>query len=62
MMRSMFSYSSLPITFWGYALQTAVCILNVVSSKSVPKTPLEYGMDINLVYVTFTYGGVQLMY
>ena len=41
MMRSMFSYSSLPTTFWGYALQTAVYILNVVPSKSVPKTPLE---------------------
>ena len=37
----MFSYSSLPTTFWGYALQTAVYILNVVPSKSVPKTPLE---------------------
>ena len=41
MMRSIFSYSSLSTTFWGYALQTAVYILNVVSSKSVPKTPLE---------------------
>ena len=41
MMRSIFSYSSLPTTFWGYALQTAVYILNVVPSKSVPKTPLE---------------------
>ena len=41
MMRSMFSYSSLPISFWGYALQTAVYVLNLVSSKSVPKTPLE---------------------
>ena len=41
MMRSMFSYSSLPSSFWGYALQTAMYILNVVPSKSVPKTPLE---------------------
>ena len=30
MMRSMSSYSSLPISFWGYALQTAVYILNIV--------------------------------
>ena len=37
----MLSYSTLPNSFWGYALQTAVYILNVVSSKSVPKTPLE---------------------
>ena len=41
MMRSMSSYSSLPISFWGYALQTAVYILNIVPSKSIPKTPLE---------------------
>ena len=41
MVRSMMSYSSLPPSFWGYALQTAIYILNVVPSKSVPKTPLE---------------------
>src|SRR5215813_13885775 len=37
----MFSYSSLPNSFWGYVLQTVMYILNVVPSKSVPKTPLE---------------------
>ena len=41
MVRSMMSYSSLPISFWGYSLQTAVYILNVVPSKSIPQTPLE---------------------
>ncbi|KAK0586091.1 hypothetical protein LWI29_000773 [Acer saccharum] len=41
MVRSMISFSSLPNSFWGYALQTAAYILNVVPSKSVPKTPLE---------------------
>ena len=41
MMRSMFSYSSLPSSFWGYALQTAMYIVNVVPSKSISKTPLE---------------------
>ena len=41
MVRSMMSCSSLPISFWGYSLQTAVYILNVVSSKSIQKTPLE---------------------
>ena len=30
MVRSMISYSTLPLTFWGYALRTAVDILNVV--------------------------------
>ena len=37
----MISYSSLPVSFWGYAIKTAVDILNVVPSKSVSKTPLE---------------------
>ena len=35
MVRSMMSYSSLPLSFWGYALQTAVYILNIVPSKSI---------------------------
>ena len=42
MVRSMMSYSSLPISFWGYSLQTTVYILNVVPSKSIQKTPLEF--------------------
>ena len=41
MVRSMMSLSILPLSFWGYALETAAYILNMVSSKSVPKTPME---------------------
>ena len=41
MVRSMLSYLSLPISFWGYALETAVYLLNLVPSKSVSKTPTE---------------------
>ena len=41
MIKAMMSYSLLPISFWGYSLQTAVYILNVVPSKSIQKTPLE---------------------
>ena len=41
MIRSMFSYSILPSSFWGYALETVMYILNVVPSKSISKTPLE---------------------
>ena len=41
MVRSMMSYSTLPISFWGYALNTAMYLLNLVLSKSVPKTPIE---------------------
>ena len=42
MVRSMKSYSTLPISFWGYALKTAMHILNLVPSKSVPNTPKKY--------------------
>ncbi|KAL2497245.1 Retrovirus-related Pol polyprotein from transposon TNT 1-94 [Abeliophyllum distichum] len=41
MVRSMMSFSTLPILFWGYALETAAYVLNLVPSKSIPKTPLE---------------------
>jgi hypothetical protein len=41
MVRSMLSYSTLPISLWMKALKTAVHILNRVPSKSVPKTLYE---------------------
>ena len=41
MVRSMLSYSSLPISFWGYALEIATYLLNLIPSKSVSKTPTE---------------------
>ncbi|RVW32004.1 Retrovirus-related Pol polyprotein from transposon TNT 1-94 [Vitis vinifera] len=41
MVRSMMSYSSVPISLWGEALKTAMYILNRVPSKAVPKTPFE---------------------
>jgi hypothetical protein len=41
MVRSMLSYSTLPISLWMEALKTTVHILNRVLSKSVPKTPYE---------------------
>ena len=41
MVRSMMSYSTLPINLWMEALKTAIYILNRVPSTSVPKTPYE---------------------
>ena len=41
MVRSMMSRASLPISFWGYALETAAHILNRVPTKKVAKTPHE---------------------
>ena len=37
----MLSYSSLPILFLGYALESATYLLNLIPSKSVSKTPTE---------------------
>ena len=37
----MMSYIDLPISLWGFALQTAFYILNRVPSKSVSTTPYE---------------------
>ena len=41
MVRSMMSYSDLPNSFWGYALETIAYILNLVPSKSVPTITIE---------------------
>jgi hypothetical protein len=41
MVRSMLSYSTLPIGLWMEALKTVIHILNRVLSKSVSKTPYE---------------------
>ena len=41
MVRSMMSFSSIPLALWMHALKTAIYLLNRVPSKSVPKTPYE---------------------
>ena len=41
MVRSMMSLADLPISFWGYALETATYTLNLVPTKPVQKTPYE---------------------
>ena len=43
--RSMMSLTDLPISFWGYALETVVFILNRAPSKSVETTPYELWYD-----------------
>ena len=37
----MMSRRDLPISFWGYALETAAFLLNRIPSKAVKKTPYE---------------------
>ena len=41
MARSMMSRIDLPISFWGYELETDVFLLNRIPSKAVEKTPYE---------------------
>ena len=41
MVRSMMSRTDLPISFRGYALETATFLLNRIPSKAVKKTPYE---------------------
>jgi hypothetical protein len=41
MVRSILSYSTLPISLWMKTLKTAIHILNRVPSKSVTKTPYK---------------------
>ena len=41
MVQSMMGFTSLSLSFWRYALETACIILNKVPSKSVEKTPYE---------------------
>ena len=41
MVRAMMSLTDLPLSFWGYALETAAFTLNRAPSKSVETTPHE---------------------
>nr|GFC15182.1 retrotransposon protein, putative, Ty1-copia subclass [Tanacetum cinerariifolium] len=52
MVRSMMSQSTLPKSFWDYALETATRILNMVPTKKVDKTPYKIwnGQDPKLSY------------
>ncbi|KAK4386138.1 Retrovirus-related Pol polyprotein from transposon RE1 [Sesamum angolense] len=41
MILSMMSFTELPLSFWGYALETATRLLNIAQSKTVPQTPYQ---------------------
>ncbi|GJX35766.1 retrotransposon protein, putative, ty1-copia subclass [Tanacetum coccineum] len=53
MVRSMMNLTTLPLSFWDYALKSATHILNMVPTKKVDKTPYElwYGKVLNLSYL-----------
>ncbi|GJR28707.1 retrotransposon protein, putative, ty1-copia subclass [Tanacetum coccineum] len=41
MVQSMMNLTTLPLSFWDYARESATCILNMVPTKKVDKTPYE---------------------
>ncbi|KAL0302160.1 UNVERIFIED_CONTAM: Retrovirus-related Pol polyprotein from transposon TNT 1-94, partial [Sesamum angustifolium] len=41
MIRSMMSFTELPLSFWGYALETAARLLNIAPSKTVAQKPYQ---------------------
>nr|GEZ42485.1 zinc finger, CCHC-type [Tanacetum cinerariifolium] len=53
MVRFMMSQKTLPKSFWDYAFETAACILNMVPTKKVEKTPYEvwHGKAPKLSYI-----------
>ncbi|GJV04595.1 retrovirus-related pol polyprotein from transposon TNT 1-94 [Tanacetum coccineum] len=53
MVRSMMNLTTLPKSFWGYALESVICILNIVPTKKVEMTPYEiwYGKAPKLSYL-----------
>ncbi|GJS70218.1 retrotransposon protein, putative, ty1-copia subclass [Tanacetum coccineum] len=53
MVRSMMNFTTLSLSFWDYALESATRILNMVPTKKVDKTPYElwYGKVPNLSYL-----------
>ena len=61
MVRSMMSLTNLPLSFWGYALETAGFTLNRAQSISVETTPYElwFGNKPKLSFLKF--GDVMLM-
>ncbi|GKB54529.1 putative RNA-directed DNA polymerase [Tanacetum coccineum] len=50
MVRSMMCRATLPISLWGYALETVAHILNLVPTKKVSNIPFEIPKD-NVVFV-----------
>ncbi|GJW04319.1 hypothetical protein Tco_1139086 [Tanacetum coccineum] len=53
MVHSMMSQTTIPKSFWDYALESVTCILNMVSTKKVEKTPYEvwHGQALKLSYL-----------
>ena len=60
MVRSLMSLTDLPLSFWGYALETAAFTLNRTPSKSIETTPYE-GLARNQSCRFLKFGAAMLM-
>ncbi|KAL1192003.1 Retrovirus-related Pol polyprotein from transposon TNT 1-94 [Cardamine amara subsp. amara] len=62
MVRSMMSHTDLPLSFWGYALETSAFTLNRVPSKSsCRRHHMRCGLEMFQVCLSRKFGVVRLM-
>ena len=61
MVRSMMSLTDLPLSFWGYALETAAFMLTRAPSKSVEMAPYELWFARNQSCRFLKFGAAMLM-
>ena len=61
MVRSMMSFTDLPLSFWGYALETATFTLHRAPSKSGEMSHMNYCLERNLSCHFLKFGDVMLM-
>ena len=61
MVRSMMSLTDLPLSFWGYALETAIFTLNRASSNPLRRHRMNYGLARNLSCRFLKFEAVMLM-
>ena len=61
MVQSMMSLTDLPLSFWGYALETAAFTLNRAPSKSIETTPYELWFSKKPKLSFLKFGAAMLM-
>jgi transposase InsO family protein len=61
MVRLMMSQTDLPLSFWGYALETITFTLNRAPTKSVERTHMRYELESILDYLSSKFGDVRHM-
>ena len=59
--QSMMSLTDLPLSFWGYALETAIFTLNRAPSNPLRRHRMNYGLTRNLSCRFLKFGVAMLM-